>query len=45
MKSHMPLADFTNAQNEQSILTGIEHLFELPTQLFYLPARQPASKD
>jgi len=45
MQPDMPLADFTYTQNQQAILACIEHSFQFPTQLFYLPARQPAPKD
>jgi hypothetical protein len=45
MERDMPLANFTNAQNQKAILAGIEHPFQFPAQLFYLSARQPAAKD
>ena len=44
-RSEKALADFTNAQNQQAILACVEHPFQFPTQLFYLPTRQPAPKD
>jgi hypothetical protein len=31
MQSHMALADFTNAQYQQAILSGVEHRFQFPT--------------
>src|SRR5437773_687346 len=45
MQSHMALANFAEAQNQQTIFACIQQLFEFPTQLFYLPARQSAAKD
>ena len=45
MQSHMALANFAKAQNQQTIFGRIQQLFEFPAQFFYLPARQSAAKD